>query len=110
IEYLGAERSKSARKLRVEVDASGPALRRGLKKAFKGVDKLLTKAEKNPSDTDATPVAMARALKLSTELNSTTRLDRRNLHAYRLKVKELRNVLQLSDHAKEQEFVAKLGE
>ena len=110
IEYLGAERSKSARKLRVEVDASGPALRRGLKKAFKGVDKLLTKAEKNPSDTDATPVTMARALKLSSELNSTTRLDRRNLHAYRLKVKELRNVLQLSDHANEQEFVAKLGE
>ena len=74
------------------------------------MEKLLTKAEKNPSDTDATPVTMARALKLSTELNSTTRLDRRNLHAYRLKVKELRNVLQLSDHANEQEFVAKLGE
>ena len=110
LEYLGAERSKFARKLRVEIDASGTTLRKGLKKSFKGVEKLLTKAEENPSDTDATPVTMARALQLSTELNSTTSLDRRNLHAYRLKVKELRNVLQLSDHANEQEFVAKLGE
>ena len=35
LEHLGVERSKSARKLRVEVDASGPTLRRGLKKRSK---------------------------------------------------------------------------
>jgi CHAD domain-containing protein len=38
-----------------------------------------------------------------------TVLNRQTLHPYRLKVKELRNVLQLSDQPGDQEFVDALG-
>lgn len=37
-------------------------------------------------------------------------LNRTNLHPCRLKVKELRNLLRLSDDSKQQEFVNVLGE
>ena len=53
---------------------------------------------------------MAKALELSSELKRPVRLNRNNLHPYRLKVKELRNVLQLSDRADDIEFVERLGQ
>jgi CHAD domain-containing protein len=53
---------------------------------------------------------MSKAIKLSTELNSPTKLNRNNLHPYRLHIKELRDVLQLSAQAGGEEFVEKLGE
>jgi hypothetical protein len=37
-------------------------------------------------------------------------LNKPNLHPYRLKVKELRNVLQMADNADQQEFITRLGE
>ena len=43
-------------------------------------------------------------------LKRPVRLNRNNLHPYRLKVKELRNVLQLSNRADDIEFVEKLGQ
>src|SRR5262249_26368443 len=51
-----------------------------------------------------------KAIELASELKKPPHLRRSNLHAYRLKVKELRNVLQLSDQAADQEFFEKLGE
>jgi CHAD domain-containing protein len=72
------------------------------------MDKLLRRAQQNLDGT--APAAMAEALRLSSELSDPPRLDRRNMHPYRLKVKQLRYVLQMaqnSDHAK---FVDKLGE
>src|SRR5438874_2703059 len=53
---------------------------------------------------------MTRTIQLSLELKSPTRLNRSNLHPYRLKVKELRNLLQLSDQAGDPKFLEKLGE
>src|SRR5205807_5429297 len=67
-------------------------------------------AEKNPVEAEAIPATIARAIKLAVELNSPSRLTRNNLHAYRLKVKELRNILQLSDRVGDQEFLEKLTE
>jgi CHAD domain-containing protein len=52
---------------------------------------------------------MGRAIELSSELRSPVHLDKSNLHPYRLKVKELRYVLQLSEDAQKQQFVNKLG-
>jgi CHAD domain-containing protein len=37
-------------------------------------------------------------------------LDRKNLHAYRLKIKELRYVLEMADGPRNQEFIDRLGE
>jgi CHAD domain-containing protein len=110
IEYLGAERRQYARKLRSEIQETGPQLRRRLDRNLKRVEKALKKAEDNPADSDAIPVTLAKAIKLSSELNKPPRLARSTLHAYRLKVKELRNVLQLSDHTADQEFLRKLAE
>ena len=53
---------------------------------------------------------MANALQLSSELGVPDRLNKQNIHAYRLKVKQLRYVLQMSDAANRQRFVDKLGE
>jgi hypothetical protein len=37
-------------------------------------------------------------------------LGRANLHPYRLKIKELRNLLQMAENSNQQEFVQRLGE
>lgn len=110
IEYLGAERNKYAKKLNRVIRTTGSQFQRNLKRSVKRLEKALKQAEHNDSTgSDAVPLAMAKAFKLSSELNVPTRLNRNNLHPYRLQVKELRNVLQLSDQAGEKEFVEKLG-
>jgi CHAD domain-containing protein len=110
LEYLGAKRNKYTKKLRQVTATDSPQVRRNLKRNSKGVEKLLKQAEDNPADSAAMPAIMAKAMTLSSELKSPARLNRRNLHPYRLKVKELRNVLQLSDRPADQEFLEKLGE
>jgi CHAD domain-containing protein len=53
---------------------------------------------------------MAFVLKLSSELASPATLNRKNLHAYRLKIKELLYVLEMANDPGNQEFIDKLGE
>jgi CHAD domain-containing protein len=53
---------------------------------------------------------MASALALSHDLAAPARLTHGTLHPYRLKVKELRYVLQMSGDADRTELVAQLGE
>lgn len=67
------------------------------------MDKYL---KKDQADLDSQ--AAAEALRLSSELEAPKRLSRRNLHEYRLKVKELRYELQLAPSS-EQMFVDDLG-
>lgn len=110
IEYLGAKRNKDARKLRRVINARGPRLSKHLSQTFKRVDKALRRSTINPSDSDATRTTAAKVIQLSTELQEPRRLTRKNLHGYRLKVKELRNILQLSDQPGDVEFYEKLGE
>jgi CHAD domain-containing protein len=110
LEHLGAKRNKNAKKLRFTIQAAGGRLHRDIKRNSKRLEKLLKRAEGNPAGSDAMPATMAKAIELSSDLNRPTRLSRKNLHPYRLKVKELRNILQLSDRADDQEFVQKLGE
>src|SRR5262245_27101694 len=97
LEYLGAGRSKYVRKLRLAIRRSGPQCRRDLKQSSRRIEKLLKKAESNPAKSDAVPITMSKTLKLASELKDPARLNRNNLHEYRLKVKELRNVLQMSN-------------
>src|ERR1051326_1018315 len=111
LEYLGVERNKYARRLRQAIKAAGGRLRRNLKRSSKCLEKSLERSGNDgPVDADAVPTTMARTIKLSTELNLPRRLNRKNLHPYRLKVKELRNVLQLSEQTGDNEFLEKLGE
>jgi CHAD domain-containing protein len=103
VEYLGSERRNQVRKLRELVSKQRAELKFRLEKASSHVDKFLRKNEPEPSS-----LATAHALQLSSELDAPRRLNRGNLHPYRLKVKELRYVLQLAVGSKSN-FVEDLG-
>jgi CHAD domain-containing protein len=111
VEYLGAARTKYAKKLRLAIVAAGPQVPRNLKRSSKRLRKLLQQPEIARSATsDPVPATIAKAIQLSSSLTMPTVLNRKNLHPYRLKVKELRNVLQLSEQSSNHEFVDALGE
>ncbi|PYX89547.1 MAG: hypothetical protein DMG68_04730 [Acidobacteria bacterium] len=110
LEYLGARRYRRARKLRTSVSKYGPGLRRRLRRQSAKIDKLMRKAAKAKADgRNGAADAAALALHLSHELRQPARLDRNTLHPYRLKVKELRNILQLAGDGAEQQFIKELG-
>ena len=111
-EHLGVQRAKAAKKLRRTAKELDPRLDAELTKGSKYFEKLLGRKQKQNDGpaAEASAEAMSRALELASELRSPANLDKRNLHPYRLKVKELRYVLQLSDDAKKQQLVNKLGE
>jgi CHAD domain-containing protein len=112
LEYLGAKRYRQADKMRVLIRECSAELRQRLNGSAAQLRTLVGRAQKNESDTKAGPPrdAMATAFQLSSALRTPARLDRRNLHPYRLKVKELRYVLQMSETADQQPFVEKLGQ
>jgi CHAD domain-containing protein len=110
LEYLGAEREKCVKKLHSVVESVGRKLRRDLKRNSKRVEALLKEAETSPGDSDAMVLTIAKAVKLSSDLNSFSRLTKNNLHRYRLKVKELRDVFQLSKQPGNSEFLEELGD
>lgn len=99
LEHLGAERNHEALKLRRGIEKLGPQIRKDIKQTYARVEKALKQS---------VPLAFARTLQMAKDLERPARLSRRNLHPYRLKVKEMRNVLLLSDDA-DQEFVQELG-
>jgi CHAD domain-containing protein len=108
IEHLGAARNKSSQKLRRLVKATAPNATRDLKRSSKRLEKFLQRAGAKPTNSDAVSATMSKSLLLSSGLDQPARLTRKNLHAYRLKVKKLRDVLQLSEHA-DGEFIDRLG-
>jgi CHAD domain-containing protein len=108
LEYLGEERSKYAKKLRREIDGDNPHLQRQLKRYSKRLERLLEQAGKNPNS-KAIPATVAKTKKLSGDLKTPARLTKSNLHEFRLKVKELRDVLMLSE-TRDAAFLQKLTE
>ena len=110
LEYLGAERNKYAKKLRREIEADRSQLRQDLKRNSKRLEDLLDQAKKNPGGSDAIPATAAKTIQLTADLKTPARLNRKNLHPYRLKVKQLRNVLQMSQQTSKSEFLEKIGE
>jgi CHAD domain-containing protein len=110
LEHLGAKRRKLAKKLHRETERLGPALPKGLKRAGAVLAKLIRKNGSRPAEVEAGANAAATAVKLEAELPVPRRLDRKNLHTYRLKVKELRDVLRMADGPSRPKFVDALGE
>jgi len=108
LEYLGTKRYRRAKKIMRQIGKHRQVLRRRLKRSFAHIDRLSsdTKNAKNFAPTDA----MATALQLSSRLKTPARLGKGTLHSYRLKVKELRYVLQMADAAEHQKFIDKLSE
>jgi CHAD domain-containing protein len=106
IEHLGSGRDKQARKLHRATTDQRTELKKRLRTASAHVEKALTKPSRAP---EVAAHASANALQLSAELDEPRRLTRANLHPYRLKVKELRNVLQLGEQSDNMKFVDDLG-
>jgi CHAD domain-containing protein len=95
LEYLGAERQRYAKKLYSTAQKRRTRLRKQLKRGQKKFRELRADAEV------ANHSAPASVLQITTELNTPARLNHGNLHPFRLKVKELRNVLKLADRPDE---------
>ncbi|PYX33841.1 MAG: hypothetical protein DMG81_20730, partial [Acidobacteria bacterium] len=105
LEHLGAQRDRHAKKLVATRRQYGSSLRKQLKRRSRDMDRALPQDGNESSDRNATDAqAAASALRLISELRQPARLGKNNLHSYRLKVKELRNVLDMAQNAKQQEF------
>jgi CHAD domain-containing protein len=117
VEHLGSARYRHAKKLSLEMRKSGPSLRKRLKRASARLEKLIPDGKNNDrgkkssgAQTEVAAEAAAFVLKLAADLENPPTLNKNNLHPYRLKVKELRNVLQLADNPGDQAFIDTLGE
>jgi CHAD domain-containing protein len=109
LEHLGAERLQSARRLRDTVIERRKKARRRLRQYWGFIDRNVPASQKGASNNHVWPAdATAIALQTSAELAAWPRLTSSNLHPYRLKVKELRYVLQLAE-GQDSEFVDALG-
>jgi CHAD domain-containing protein len=109
LEHLGAKRHRRAKKMKQQIGKCGQVLGQRLKRSLGHIDRVLGDAKTNAKNLAPTD-AMATALQLSSRLKTPARLSKRTLHPYRLKVKELRYVLQMSDAAEHQKFIDKLSE
>jgi CHAD domain-containing protein len=110
-EYLGAKRYRHAGKLHDWMKWEGPSTRRRLKKMSSRWKSLVAKKDRAPiSDTTLNADAMASALNLSAALATPPNLQPSNLHEYRMKIKDLRDVLQSVEHAENHNrFIEALG-
>jgi CHAD domain-containing protein len=98
LEYLGAERYRRAEQLHALIRKYGAELRRRLKRTLAHVQKSIPGHSKKGARIRNTAAdAMAFVLKLFNELAVPATLNRNNLHAYRLKIKQLRYVLEMAD-------------
>jgi CHAD domain-containing protein len=95
LEYLGQRRGRRANKLRKTVAKHTRAASRSLKDCVSLIEKNFDK--KRSTKLKEWPIdATANALRISGELSTWPTLSSQNLHPFRLKVKEMRYVLQLS--------------
>ncbi len=105
LEYLGETRFQAARKLHKSVAQRRQFANKRLKQCSRIITKNLDGSQ-FPDEWRAN--ATADALELSGEVAGWPRLTNENLHPFRLKVKELRNVLKMA--GEKGELVDRLGE
>jgi CHAD domain-containing protein len=105
LEHLGHRRFRSARRL---YETSLQRRRISVKSLKRCSSIIQRNFQRNKGRSQWSAAAAASALNLSGELAAWPKLNRDNLHPFRLKLKQLRYVLQLS--GQEGELVEKLGE
>jgi CHAD domain-containing protein len=105
-----ASRYRRAEQLHALVRKYGAELRRWLKRTLAHLQKSIPGHSKNGARIRNTAAdAMVFVLKLFDELAAPVTLNRKNLHGYRLTIKELRYVLEMADGPRNQEFIDRLG-
>lgn len=109
LEHLGAERKRQAKKLHATVSKRLGPVRTGLKRVFTELEEILCANGNGDCDpVQARTQASSSALKMESKLSDPPRLTRANLHSYRLKLKELYNVLRTAEKSDNEEFVESL--
>ena len=96
LEHLGAQRRKYAKKLFVEVKRLGPQLQKNLKRTTVVLAQCIRQNGDALAGNAVAANAAATAVKLAVQLRTPQHLGRESLHSYRLKIKELRDVLQMA--------------
>jgi CHAD domain-containing protein len=109
LEHLGSRRKKEGGKLSAEAKRLRSSLRKDLKRSASVLAKLLRESEATTNRNPPPAEAAASAVKLAAQLGTPPRLGRANLHPYRLKVKELRNVLRMASASSQHRFIDDLG-
>jgi CHAD domain-containing protein len=107
LERLGVLRRKYEKKLALEVEEARPTLKKDLQRATAKLMKRIQKDRNRPMSGPAADAA-GLAVRLSTDLAATRRLSRETLHPYRLKVKELRDVIRMAGDDSRLEAVGEL--
>lgn len=110
LERLGAERYKQAEKLQKMLESRGPKIRRSLKQTSAELEELFAGDGANRQEPLVVEQTAAAGLRLSKDLADPPVLSRRNLHRYRLRVKELQYVLQMNRGEANRNFIRSLGE
>ena len=108
LEHLQSKRKKKARKLKKLARRDATKIRKRLRRSLRFLRKSLQSANGNSGTRRWSTQAAALALQLELELRDWPALNRKNLHPFRLKVKELRYLLQLAPDGNS-EFVGALG-
>ena len=106
LEGLGRRRRKRAKSLSAEAKRLRPELRKSLDRTPAELNEFIRHCNAEHIAANAAGTAV----KLASDLAAPRRLGRDTLHPYRLKVKELQNVLKLTDGGSNGEFVNELGE
>ena len=106
LEGLGRRRRKRAKSLSAEAKRLRPELRKSLDRTPAELNEFI----RHGNAEHIAANAAGTAVKLASDLAAPRRLGRDTLHPYRLKVKELQNVLKLTDGGSNGEFVNELGE
>lgn len=109
-EHLGAQRYRQGKKLRRMAKRTAGDLRSRLKTVAREIAAISDSRADFTKNGSPRSNTAASALELATELAEPKVLNRRNLHPYRKKLKELRYVLKSAEGGADQEFVDALGE
>jgi len=110
LERLGADRVRQARKLKRIIERQRPSLRRQLKQTARRLERRLSKSKQNRAGAGVAATLLATAVASMAELAAPMRLNHQTLHPYRLKVKELRDVLRIAAGDDQAGLVKLLGD
>ncbi|HEY6182647.1 MAG TPA: CHAD domain-containing protein [Terriglobales bacterium] len=109
LEELGARRGRQAKRLSNLVRNNRRKFLRQLRRVSKRVHKLLPESDSQRMQ-KISPIVAGSAMSVAAKLAEPRQLNRGNLHPYRLKVKELRNVLKLASEDTEPKLLEQLGD
>lgn len=109
LEHLGAVRQKQVEKFCESAERGGTRLRKSLKRVSKLLEQVVSQNQGSGLQRPSTEAASS-AVEVLSEIAEPKQLSRSNLHRYRIKVKQLRNLLRIADDGDSHGFIERLGE